>query len=105
DELLKLHCEANTLYWAKVLLAMTYEFIYSAISSAEHPPLFEIPKLRFVEAGLALAHSQSKGPGPINPKLSGMASGMYLLEEKIEGGHVVFKKFIHNMDCGPSLDE
>ncbi|KIO09198.1 hypothetical protein M404DRAFT_22387 [Pisolithus tinctorius Marx 270] len=44
-------------------------------------------------------------PGPINPKLSGMASGVYLLEEKIEGGHAVFKKFIHNMDCGPSLDE
>ncbi|KAI6154961.1 hypothetical protein BKA82DRAFT_3968254 [Pisolithus tinctorius] len=34
-----------------------------------------------------------------------MASGVYLLEEKIEGGHAVFKKFIHNMDCGPSLDE
>ncbi|KAI6154964.1 hypothetical protein BKA82DRAFT_132175 [Pisolithus tinctorius] len=58
DELPKLHCEANMLYWAKALLVMTYKFIYSAISSAEHPPPFEIPKLCFVEAGLALTHSQ-----------------------------------------------
>ncbi|KAI5999707.1 hypothetical protein EDD15DRAFT_2151225, partial [Pisolithus albus] len=28
---------------------------------------------------------------------------VYLLEEKIEGGSATFTKYIHNMDCGPSL--
>jgi len=30
---------------------------------------------------------------------------VYLLKEKINGGSTVFTKFIHNMDCGPTLDE
>ncbi|KAI5983654.1 hypothetical protein EDD15DRAFT_2376184 [Pisolithus albus] len=102
DELPKLHCEANTLYWAKALLTMTYDFIDSAISSAASVPPFKIPRLRFVEAGLAMAHSQFT-KGLVKPKFGGTVCGVYLLEEKIEGGSATFTKYIHNMDCRPSL--
>ena len=104
DELPKLHCEANTLYWAKALLTMTYDFIDGAIAHSRKLPPFDIPRLRFVEAGLALAHSQPT-KAPVKGKSSSTLCGVYLLEEKIEGGSTVFTKFIHNMDCGPSLDE
>jgi len=104
DELSKLHCEANTLYWAKALLLLTYDFIDRAIADAHEPPPFNIPHLRFVEAGLALAHSQTSKE-PVKGKSSGTLCGVYLLEEKIDGGSAVFTKFIHNMDCGPSVDE
>ncbi|KAI6167714.1 hypothetical protein EDD17DRAFT_858114 [Pisolithus thermaeus] len=102
DELPKLYCEANTLYWAKALLTMTYDFIDSAISSAASVPPFKIPRLRFVEAGLALAHLQFT-KGLVKPKFGGTVCGVYLLEEKIEGGSATFTKYIHNMDCRPSL--
>ncbi|KAI6123338.1 hypothetical protein EV401DRAFT_1293052 [Pisolithus croceorrhizus] len=102
DELPKLHCEANTLYWAKALLTMTYDFIDGAILSADSPPPFKIPRLRFVEAGLALAHSQFT-KGLVKPKFGGTVCGIYLLEEKIEGGSTAFTKYIHNMNCKPSL--
>ncbi|KIO02087.1 hypothetical protein M404DRAFT_53950, partial [Pisolithus tinctorius Marx 270] len=102
DELLKLHCEANTLYWAKALLTMTYNFIDGMITSVDFPPPFEIPRLHFVEAGLALAHSQFM-KGPVRPKYGSTLCGVYLLEEKIKGGSAAFTKYIHNMDCGPSL--
>ncbi|KAI6104968.1 hypothetical protein EDD16DRAFT_1492209 [Pisolithus croceorrhizus] len=102
DELPKLHREANTLYWANALLTMTYEFIDGAILSADARPPFNIPRLRFVNAGLALAHSQLT-KGLAKPKFGGTLCGVYLLEEKIEGGSDAFIKYIHNMDCGPSL--
>ncbi|KAI5991632.1 hypothetical protein EDD15DRAFT_2368972 [Pisolithus albus] len=102
DELPKLHCEANTLYWAKALLTMTYDFIDGAVLSAASVPPFKIPRLRFVEAGLALAHSQFT-KGLVKPKFGGTVCGVYLLEEKIEGGSAAFTKYIHNMDCRPSL--
>ncbi|KAI6045939.1 hypothetical protein EDC04DRAFT_2558857, partial [Pisolithus marmoratus] len=101
NELLKLHCEANTLYWAKALLTMTYDFIDSAILSTNSPPPFKIPCLCFIEAGLALAHLQLM-KGPTKPK-GGTICGIYLLEERIEGGSAAFTKYIHNMDCGPSM--
>ena len=104
DELPKLHREANTLYWAKALLTMTYDFIDCAIASADPPP-FDIPRLRFVEAGLALAHSQPTNVSDKSQFAGTLVSGVFLLEELIEGGSAVFTKFIHNMDCGPSLDE
>ena len=104
DELPKLHCEANTLYWAKAIFKMTYDFIDHAVDLADAPPPFTIPRLRFVDAGLALAHSAPrpsiKGKAP-----SGTLCSVYLLEEKIEGGSAAFTKFIHNMDCGLSLEE
>ncbi|KIK19735.1 hypothetical protein PISMIDRAFT_107036, partial [Pisolithus microcarpus 441] len=102
DELPKLYCKANTLYWAKALLTMTYDFIDSAILSTDSLPPFKIPRLRFVEARLALAHSQFT-KGLVKPKFGGTVCGIYLLEEKIEGGSTAFTKYIHNMNCKPSL--
>ncbi|KIN98202.1 hypothetical protein M404DRAFT_1005566 [Pisolithus tinctorius Marx 270] len=81
---------------------MTYNFIDNAIASATSPPPFDIPRLRFVEAGLALAHSQIS-KGPVKPKFGGTLCGVYLLEEKIEGGNGAFTKYIHNMDYEPTM--
>ncbi|KAI6145854.1 hypothetical protein BKA82DRAFT_1009356 [Pisolithus tinctorius] len=81
---------------------MTYNFIDNAIASATSPPPFDIPCLRFVEASLALAHSQIS-KGPVKPKFGGTLCGVYLLEEKIEGGNGAFTKYIHNMDYEPTM--
>ncbi|KAI6115138.1 hypothetical protein EV401DRAFT_2073755 [Pisolithus croceorrhizus] len=47
----KLFREANVLYWAKSLMQMTYQFIDHAVDTYPTPPPFDIPRLRFVEAG------------------------------------------------------
>ncbi|KAL4077521.1 hypothetical protein J3A83DRAFT_4069257, partial [Scleroderma citrinum] len=91
DESNTLCCEANVLYWAKVLLKMTCEFIDHAIDSAKESPPFRIPHLCFMDAGLLLAYS-----------CIGMVSAMYLSEELItislDGD---FVEYIHNSDTVP----
>jgi len=57
DESNLLYREANVLYWAKALLKLTYDFIDRAINDASVLPLFEIPCLHFIDAGLMLAYS------------------------------------------------
>ncbi|KAI5990981.1 hypothetical protein EDD15DRAFT_2530894 [Pisolithus albus] len=84
-----LYCEANALYWAKVLLQMTYQFIDSAIEGAKVLPPFEIPHLRFVDAGLLFTYSDTllapaEGTGqPV--KSRGTVNIAYLVEEFILG--------------------
>lgn len=92
-DLSKLFREANILYWAKSLLDLTYTFVDAAIQSSDLPPPFNVPRLRFVDAGLALVHSSA----------SKTATGVYLVEEKILCGRNEFVKFIHNCDFGPSI--
>jgi hypothetical protein len=73
-------------------------------TSTESPP-FKIPRMRFVDAGLALSYSQrgSKAPAKAGSK-AGSLCAAYLVEELLEGGHNEFVKFIHNMDSNPLLD-
>ncbi|KAG2335574.1 hypothetical protein BDR05DRAFT_1006665 [Suillus weaverae] len=102
DELRKLFREANVLYWSKSLLKLTYDFIDRSIASSPQPPPFAVPRVRFVEAGLALCHNQGGSkPGA----KTGSTRAVFLLEELIEGGDDMFVKFIHNMDANPLLDE
>ncbi|KAG1887168.1 hypothetical protein F4604DRAFT_1916981 [Suillus subluteus] len=102
DELWKLFREANVLYWSKSLLKLTYDFIDRSIASSPEPPPFTVPRVRFVEAGLALCHNQGGSkPGA----KTGSTRAVFLLEELIEGGDDMFVKFIHNMDTNPLLDE
>ena len=54
------------------------------IDQADGPPPFKIPQLRFVDAGLALAHSAPR-PTVKGKVPSGTLCGAYLLEEKIVG--------------------
>ena len=63
DELIKLSREANVLYWAKSLLTMTYTFIDRIIDKSITAPDFPIPRLRFVNAGLALGYATTSGGG------------------------------------------
>ena len=107
DESNILYREANVLYWAKALLKMTYEFIDNAIDSAKEPPPFNIPRLRFVDAGLLLAYSNApatteEGGLPL-VKTSAVVSMMYLGEELIPtlSDGEDFVKYIHNGDVAP----
>ena len=86
---------------------MTYEFIDNAIDSAKEPPPFDIPHLRFVDAGLLLAYSNApatteEGGLPL-VKTSAVVSMMYLGEELIPtlSDGEDFVKYIHNGDVAP----
>ncbi|KAG1880652.1 hypothetical protein C8R48DRAFT_540319, partial [Suillus tomentosus] len=100
DELPKLFKEANVLYWARALLTFSYEYIDHCISNSSEPPPFHIPRMRFVEAGLALSHDQVQ-PGHKSKSPTRMPRAGYLVEELIPDD---FLKYIHNMDCNPMLD-
>lgn len=95
DELPKLFREANVLYWATALLGLVYNFIDRVIADASNPPSFSIPRVQFIEAGLALSCSQ----GSKTILKSGTKNAAVLLEEVED-----FIKFIYNMDPNPLLD-
>ncbi|KAG1830675.1 hypothetical protein F4604DRAFT_1695416 [Suillus subluteus] len=109
DELKNVLKESKVMYWAKSLLDYTYNYIDHHISTSSIPPPFDIPRVRFIDAGVALGYGQhtattSTGSKP-GAKPGGTVSAVYLLEEHITfGDNEEFTKFIHNMDCVPSLD-
>ncbi|KAG9315505.1 hypothetical protein JVU11DRAFT_3120 [Chiua virens] len=111
DESTKLFREANVLYWSKALLNTTYNYIHNCISEAADPPPFDIPQLRFVDAGLICAYAERPNApkGPRAPK-PGAVSMMYLAEELImrdftdDPDHTEFIKFIHNGTATPRLE-
>ncbi|KAG1786134.1 uncharacterized protein HD556DRAFT_1313689 [Suillus plorans] len=105
DKIAKLGKEANVLYWAHSLLQLTYAFIDHCIASSEEPPPFNIPRVRFVDAGLAISYSQRDSKPTKAGSKTGSSCVGYLVEELIEGGPDVFVKFIHNMDSNPLLDQ
>jgi len=105
DESNILYCEANVLYWAKSLLKMTYKFIDHAIDNNKVAPPFEIPRVRFVDAGLLLAYSDvsvvtTEGASQA-AKPTGTVSTVYLAEELIPTLDGDFVKYIHNSDAAP----
>lgn len=77
----KLTVELNCLGWAGALLRLVYQFIESSKVTA--PP--NLPQLRFVEAGLAVAQSDSRDT--------------FLVEELIRT--VPFVKYINNSSAVP----
>ena len=81
-DLCELFQEANILYWAKSLLDHTYTFVDAAIW------------LRFVGDGLA----------PVHSSVSKSATGVYLVEEKIQCDPNEFVKLIHKRDFSPSME-
>ncbi|KAG1849668.1 hypothetical protein DFJ58DRAFT_729453 [Suillus subalutaceus] len=66
----------------------------------------EIPRVRFVDAGVALGYSQHNTGWKQETQRQ---EQFRLLSSQrahfIDDNEVVFTKFIHNMDCVPSLDE
>ncbi|KAJ7128867.1 hypothetical protein C8R46DRAFT_884835, partial [Mycena filopes] len=85
--------------WARSLMVFTYSFIHHSIARAANPPPFEIPELRFVNAGVALVHEQLSGP-MVNVGKS-VVSRSYLLEEMIDEQRDGFHKFITNASAVP----
>ncbi|KAG1780113.1 hypothetical protein EV702DRAFT_1277004 [Suillus placidus] len=105
DEIAKLIKEANVLYWSHSLLQLTYAFIDGCIASSDKPPPFIIPRVRFLDAGMAISYSQ-RDPKPTRAgSKTGSTCVGYLVEELIEGGPDAFLKFIHNMDSNPLLNQ
>ncbi|KAG2128311.1 uncharacterized protein EDB93DRAFT_1256762 [Suillus bovinus] len=97
------HTQDHVMYWAKSLLDYTYNYIDHHIGISPTPPPFEIPRVRFVDAGVALGYSQhnaSSKPGDKSNTKAGAVSAVFLLEESILfDNEEEFTKFIHNMDC------
>ncbi|KAF8424003.1 hypothetical protein L210DRAFT_3653609 [Boletus edulis BED1] len=101
DESRRLYREANVLYWAMALLDFSYEYIDQCIADAEEPPPFDIPRLRFVEAGLLFAYAADRADSTQGPgSKSGTVATTYLAEEIIDGD---FFKYIHNGSASPRL--
>ncbi|KAJ7750708.1 hypothetical protein DFH07DRAFT_961305 [Mycena maculata] len=92
--------EANLLYWASSLMGFTYSFINHFITNAPEEPPFDIPQLRFVHAGVAVAHDQVSGTNVANVS---SIRRTYLLEELIDTENEDFVKFIHNGNALPLL--
>ncbi|KAK7007130.1 hypothetical protein R3P38DRAFT_3325563 [Favolaschia claudopus] len=59
DEHSKILMEANVLFWATSIMNFTYSFIYHFIQNSSELPLFKIPEIRFVRAGVAIVHDQT----------------------------------------------
>ncbi|KAI5988302.1 hypothetical protein F5J12DRAFT_774588 [Pisolithus orientalis] len=85
-------------------MQMTYDFIDHAIAVSSVPPPFEIPRLQFVDAGLALAYTQALPENKNVSTSSTRATGAYLLEEWITDDGGEFTKFIHKVSCTPLID-
>ncbi|KAG2340230.1 hypothetical protein BDR05DRAFT_890202 [Suillus weaverae] len=105
NEIAKLFKEANVLYWSHSLLQLTYAFINHCTASSDEPPPFSIPRMCFIDAGLAFSYSQHDSKPTRMGSKPGSTCVRYLVEELIEGGPDTFLKFIHNMDSNPLLDE
>ena len=87
DELPRILTEANMLYWATSLMALTYGFIDRALQSAPAPPPFNIPSLRYVHGAVALSGSRA-----------------YLLEELLDQSEGdPFVKYVHNVSLREGL--
>ncbi|KAG1890174.1 hypothetical protein F4604DRAFT_1568268 [Suillus subluteus] len=102
DELENVLKESKGMYWAKSLLDYTYDYIDHHISTSSTPPPFEIPRVCFVDAGVALGYGQrtataSAGSRPgakLADPTGGTVSAVYLLEEHITFGDN--KEFTHD---------
>ncbi|KAI5988557.1 hypothetical protein EDD15DRAFT_2371224 [Pisolithus albus] len=96
-----LYRKANALYWAKALLQMTYRFVDRAVEDALVPPPFEIPHLRFVDAGLIFAYSDVPPTTGQSVRTGSAVNLAYLVEEFIPTSSDKFVKYIHNSNAEP----
>ncbi|KAJ7488852.1 hypothetical protein FB451DRAFT_1552817 [Mycena latifolia] len=102
DKYVKILQEAHLLFWGASIMAFTYSSIRHLISQATEEPLFTIPELRFVHAGVAVVHEQVNGTNVANMSC---VRRTYLVEGFIDTGTEPqeFIKFIHNGDAVPLL--
>lgn len=97
-------CREGTLHFtADALMDFAYAFI-ARENKVKGPPPFEIPEIRFVEAGVILVHGAlgTSGPSTAGPSTIRHA---YLVEELIEEDHLdnFFIKYLHNASAKPVL--
>jgi len=96
--------EAKILVWASALLNLAYEFIAAEldkqVACGSPPPTFDIPEIRFVAAGIAIAQK----PVVAGTTSSGTNRAVYLLEERLSGEKSDFVKYLHNASACSDLD-
>ena len=97
EESEKLFHEANVLYWAKSLFQVVEDFVANALANAVVAPPFDIPSVRFMNAGLIFWYSTRPTRGSRVPSVD----CTYLCEEEIKDAKNLFMKFIHNSNCMP----
>ncbi|KAJ3717887.1 hypothetical protein C8R42DRAFT_644497 [Lentinula raphanica] len=84
--------ELNCLLWARIMLRLVYDYIDSANESSGSVPPFSIPKLRFVDAALAVVTAADG------------REEFYIIEELIPENHGwSFTKYICNNSAVPLL--
>ncbi|KAK1225453.1 hypothetical protein PQX77_011602 [Marasmius sp. AFHP31] len=96
----KIQIEANTHYWAAMLLKMAYEYIDTMLQDTAWPaPPRLIPRLRYVQAAIFLLHARAD---PLYLKGTPVER-TFLMEELIpmEDGDR-FVKYIHNGNANPN---
>ncbi|KAF8888189.1 hypothetical protein CPB84DRAFT_1684277 [Gymnopilus junonius] len=91
--------ECKLLVWANSLLTSAYDFIADFVHKHPYPPPFEIPKFRFVAAGMAIAQRpfENNGKKPTTTWVT------YLLEEVLPGVEKDFVKYLHNASATSEL--
>jgi hypothetical protein len=100
DELTKVTVEANILIWATCLMSVTYGFIDRFLGKSHTTVPFNIPRMRFVKAGIAV------GQQAISRRSTARAG--YLLEEYIDPANSQqgpFIKYIHNSNAIPLSED
>lgn len=89
--------ELNCLGWALALMNLVYSFIKKEETVRGSPP-FEVPQMRFVQAGLAIQDQHSKD----SEGTTGSRQNAYLLEEFIDSEDPGwFVKYLNNNSAKP----
>ncbi|KAJ7273843.1 hypothetical protein C8J57DRAFT_1040824, partial [Mycena rebaudengoi] len=84
--------------WAISIMDFTYSLVHQFIDNSPHPPPFQIPNIRFVHAGVAIAHEQTAGP--VSSSKSTIVRP-YLIEEFFDESKDGFHKFFNNGSAIP----
>ena len=82
--------EIACLVWARVLLNLVYKFVERGIALHGTPP-FQIPRMRFVEAALAVEQVEKD-----------VEARAFLLEEVIGENEGRFRKYMNNISATPT---
>ncbi|KAJ7671991.1 hypothetical protein B0H17DRAFT_1141282 [Mycena rosella] len=77
-----------------------YSFIYHFVNTANTPPPFDIPKIHFFHAAIAVVNQQVVGPAA---KATANICRTYLVEELINEEQDGFHKFINNGSAVPVI--
>ncbi|KAK1216028.1 hypothetical protein PQX77_021346 [Marasmius sp. AFHP31] len=99
QELQKNLTEANTHYWAAMLLNMAYDYIGTMVADSNWPvPPQRIPRLQYVQVTIFVTHK----PDPLSLKGSPVDRAFLVEEMIVMEDTDSFVKYIHNGNANPN---